>query len=496
VVKLLKHVTPLRLLVLTAGASVSYLVTRHFMASLSIPGFRRNYLALWLVCVLIAWVLIASRRNIDRGVAAIVEQLEHMLQAGRLEAVTARQGGQLAELTEPLNRLLDQARTQYEQLSVLNRQLRGQLSTAARERRNVESVINSLSEAVIVTNWEGELILANPAAEKSLGIRSAQSIGRRIDEEIPKAGLGELISRARSGDLSPNTIVERTLQCNDGTRTFNIALNPVAMSGQHPAGMVMVLRDVTRQRDIAEMKSDFVSTVSHELKTPLAAIKAYAEMLLDGEADDQQIRHSFYKIIHSEAQRLQRLIENVLNVSRIESGAVGVRRKPFSLTDIVANVLNVAAVQARAKKIDIFTDLAVGDHYIHADPDLVYQCVMNLMSNAIKYTCEGGEITVMVSVDKAAKTARCRVSDNGIGIPPEHLPHIFERFYRSPASEAMAEGTGLGLTLVKYVVETIYQGKVFVSSKVGEGSTFGFELPLHECGSQSVDEKPEALCGG
>jgi two-component system phosphate regulon sensor histidine kinase PhoR len=235
---------------------------------------------------------------------------------------------------------------------------------------------------------------------------------------------------------------------------------------------------VTREKEIAQMKTDFVSSVSHELKTPLASIKAYIEMLLDGEVEDDKTRQEFYQIISSESDRLSRLIENILGISRIEAGVTKVVRAPVSLTGVVKQALDVARPQAQAKNINLTDQLAPVFYQVEADQDMIYQAVLNLISNAIKYTDEGGTVTVRVGVDEGRGVATCEVEDTGLGIPADDLPHVFDKFYRVKANKKLAKGTGLGLTLVKHIVETVHEGKLTVTSDEGHGSTFALEMPV------------------
>ena len=159
---------------------------------------------------------------------------------------------------------------------------------------------------------------------------------------------------------------------------------------------------------------------------------------------------------------------------------VKVVKDPVSLTSIVKQVMDVAAPQAKIKSIELVESLAPVYYQIEADGDMIYQAVLNLISNAIKYTPEGGQVNVGVSVDERRGVAVCEVSDTGMGIPAEDLPHIFDKFYRVKSNQKMAKGTGLGLTLVKHIVEMVHDGKLGVTSKAGEGSTFSFELPVLE----------------
>jgi len=149
-----------------------------------------------------------------------------------------------------------------------------------------------------------------------------------------------------------------------------------------------------------------------------------------------------------------------------------------SLTAIVKQVLDVGVVQARGKSIELVEQLAPLYHQVEADRDMIYQAVLNLLSNAIKYTPEGGKVTVSVAMDERRGVTVCEVSDTGMGIPADDLPHIFDKFYRVRANKRMAKGTGLGLTLVKHIVETVHDGKLSVTSEAGKGSTFSFELPI------------------
>ncbi|MBL7134206.1 MAG: PAS domain-containing sensor histidine kinase, partial [Phycisphaerae bacterium] len=302
-----------------------------------------------------------------------------------------------------------------------------------------------------------------------------------VDRIISDGTLVRLIRETRShGKSVTRKVVEHSIDQKGEPRTFSITLSCVVGPNEEVSGVVAVLHDVTREKEIAKMKTDFVSNVSHELKTPLASIKAYIEMLLDGEAEDDKTRNEFYTIVSSETDRLHRLIENILNISRIESGVVKVVKEPVSLAGIVKRVLDVAAPQAKAKNIRLTQSLAPVLYQVEADRDMIYQAVMNLVSNGIKYTPDSGSVTVTASVDERRRIAVCDVSDTGLGISAQDLPHIFDKFYRVEANKKLANGTGLGLTLVKHIVETVHDGKLSVTSEEGKGSTFTLELPVLE----------------
>lgn len=232
------------------------------------------------------------------------------------------------------------------------------------------------------------------------------------------------------------------------------------------------------EKELSEMKNQFVSLVSHELRTPLASIKAYVEMLIDGEATDAIIQREFYEVIQNEANRLGRLIDNILNISRIESGLARVNRKPHELGAILREAVEVIAPHASQKRIAIEQRAAAAAYPIVADRDMLYQAVLNLLSNAVKYTPEGGSVAVQTDSDPERGKVLIRIIDTGVGIPPKDLPFIFDKFYRAEANKRIAPGTGLGLSLVRHIVETVHGGRVSVESHVGSGSCFVIELGL------------------
>jgi two-component system phosphate regulon sensor histidine kinase PhoR len=201
-------------------------------------------------------------------------------------------------------------------------------------------------------------------------------------------------------------------------------------------------------------------------------------MLVDGEANDEQTRQEFYSVIQNQAKRLSRLIEDILNTSRIESGLIKVNKEPLSLTMLIEEQLQMIKSCAEEKDIELIGQKPIVFDRVYVDRDMMSQVIINLLSNAVKYTRPGGTVKIKTEVDEAASVARVFISDTGVGIPEDEVEHVFDKFYRVGANEKQAKGTGLGLNLVKQMVETVHGGRVFVTSKVGEGSTFGFELPL------------------
>ena len=392
----------------------------------------------------------------------------------------------LAPLAAAVNDLVDRARQAVDRARLQCKELEIQLKVATAEAQHAQAIIYSISDAVLVTDPFDELVLANESAARTFDFDLDRISRAPVADVLKDARMIEMIQEMRqSNSRSGRRIVEHHVATPAGGRTFKVTLSNVAdhgggVGGQdgEPAGVVAVLHDMTKEKEVAEMKNDFVSSVSHELRTPLASIKAYIEMLIDGEATDDKTTGEFYEVIQNEANRLSRLIDNILNISRIESGLVKINKQPQSLTIIMKEALEVISPQAAQKDITLKERLTPVFYQTLADKDMLYQAVLNLLSNAVKYTPEGGTISVETLVDETKKIVITRISDTGVGIPPKDLPFVFDKFYRAEANNRMAKGTGLGLSVVKQIIEGVHDGRIFVESHVGKGSTFGFELKL------------------
>jgi len=369
------------------------------------------------------------------------------------------------------------------------RELEIQARIAEAERKHLTAILNSISDAVIVTDAFNEIALANGAAGRILGFDAECVLRRPLDQVVRDPLLLKLIKDARESHAAMRRHVEHEIATDhDGRAIYDVRLASVnrpngegGYGGESAAaGVVTVLHDVTREKEIAEAKSEFVANVSHELRTPLSSIKAYMEMLIDGEADTEEARAEFYNVIQGEANRLSRLIDSILNISRIESGVIKVQREQIALPKVAKEVVDILLPQANGKRLELVLEPCPLYFQVFADRDMIHQTMLNLIGNAIKYTPEGGRIAVSLEVDEHARQVTFKVADTGLGIPEADLPHIFEKFYRVADHKAAAKGTGLGLNLVKHVIETVHGGRVGVTSTAGTGSTFTFTLPIAE----------------
>jgi two-component system phosphate regulon sensor histidine kinase PhoR len=434
----------------------------------------------------------------------VAGRVREMIKSGRLGPVPETVRCASGSAARAVNELVEFADHAVADAALKAKELEIQLRIAIAERQHAEAIIYSISDAVLVTDTFDELVLANESAARTFEFQLVGANRRRVDDILKDPKVVSLIREMRqSNGRGGRRVVEHRLDTPAGTRTFKITLSTVA-DGQgsasgveavggdetgssepaaaepSAAGVVAVLHDITHEKEVSEMKNDFVSNVSHELRTPLASIKAYVELLIDGEADDEKTKREFYDVIQNEANRLGRLIDNILNISRIESGLVRVDKKPQSLTVVVKDALEVIAPQAAQKNIKLVERLTPVFYQTLADRDMLYQAVLNVLSNAVKYTPGGGEIRVETTVDEARRKVVTRVTDTGVGIPAQDLPFVFDKFFRAEANNRVAPGTGLGLSLVKHIIEIVHQGQMFAQSQVGKGSTFGFELDLCE----------------
>jgi len=382
------------------------------------------------------------------------------------------------ELLTHLDRLADALKTQHDRGVELGYRL------AETEHRSTQAIIDSLPDAVLVIDNAERVIMANPAA---CGVLKMPDPARRELNELISDP--ELLQSIRQAFRAPPKSRRQAEQTIDG-QTYRLALYCIAaapaqaerggssQSGSECAQLVITLRDVSKEKEAAKVTTEFVSHVAHELRTPLSSLKAYVEMLVDGESTDAATCREYYEIIQTETDRMSRLIDNILNISRIESGLIKVAKTPVAMAVVVREVVDIMRPQAEMKKIKLVDDLVPVMHEVHADRDMLQQAVLNLVSNAVKYTPEGGSVWVRMKINEQERAVRTEVTDTGVGIPEADLPRMFEKFFRVSANTKIAKGTGLGLNLVRNIVETIHGGKVGLASTVGKGSTFWFALPL------------------
>ncbi len=407
--------------------------------------------------LLIAVVLSASLSFfITRPIARISEAARAIAGGDFSKKVIIGSRGEIGDLAADLNRMADEIKNKIEQVT----------SGEAR----LESVLLGMAEGLIVTDSKGDIILANPSARKYFFIDTPPE-GKRPLEVVRNSAVQSAVDRILrdgqgfiSDELSINFPEERSMK---------MSAVPIVRDGARE-GVILVFHDITELRRLENIRKDFVANVSHELRTPLSSIKGYAETLRDGSVSGPEVK-DFLDIIYRESDRLAKLIDDLLDLSRIESGKMAMALVPMELGPVAKRVCAILEKQSSAKSISIGLDMPPGLPQVLADEGRLSQVIMNLLDNAVKYTPEGGKVKLSAAVE--GKSVRVDISDTGVGIPEEDILRIFERFYRvDKARSRELGGTGLGLSIVKHIVQA-HGGRVWVASSPGRGSTFSFTIP-------------------
>ncbi len=354
-----------------------------------------------------------------------------------------------------IDRLVQALREMHQQLADRFEELR-------REQAETAALVESMVEGVIAADERGRIVTANPAARRLLGYEHGEAL----------PGLRELFRVKAAREvvdvvLEGRPVQDRELEMDDGIYLMNARPLPAG-------GAVLVIHDLTAIRRLEAMRRDFVANVSHELKTPLTSISGYAETLLFDTPDSETTRR-FLSTILSNARRMQRLVDNLLDLAKIETGHWQPEREPVDLAAAARETWAELRDRETARSLDFQVDVADEAATVIADADAVGQVLTNLLENAVRYTPPGGRIVCRSRRENGGIAVS--VSDNGVGIVREHLPRIFERFYRSDPSRSRDEGgTGLGLAIVKHMVEA-HGGKVSADSERGKGTTITCWFP-------------------
>ena len=412
------------------------------------------------VCALVfamVYLYDMRRRSVIRQVTDVLTDFSD----GRYDArVQQQHGNDLREETERLNGVIEQIE---------------QRVFRQRSRDHAISVImNQMQSGIIVVDARMHILLVTPVARKLTGI-APNSEGVAVSEACKNVSLEGVFGEAmRREGVYTNEVAARTA-VGRGHRPLRFYVSPMRQDGKVVGALAMV-EDITELRRLEQVRTDFVANVSHELKTPLTSIKGFVETLLDGAINNPPMAEKFLKIIMLEAERLTRLINDILSISKLESGMTEAPTERVQLDKMAFEVADMLRIHAEEKEVTINAHRNKKPVYVIGNPDHVEQMLINLIENAIKYNKPGGSVTVHVFGND--REANLTISDTGIGIPEEHLPRLFERFYRVDKGRSRSMGgTGLGLAIVKHIVRGM-NGEIEVHSKFGEGTEFLVTLPI------------------
>ncbi|WP_003541808.1 two-component system histidine kinase PnpS [Desulfotomaculum nigrificans] len=409
------------------------------------------------------WATVFTAWIIDKRVIAPVEQITSVAQE--------MAGGILDnEITIEADEALDDLAWS---INYMARELRKNLFCITEERNRAQAILNSMADGVIALDKYRRVILLNPAVKDVFGLKENEGLGMDLIKVIRNYELDDLFSQALHNQ---KTIVSNELQIlTPEPRFFRVHVSPLKGINGEIIGVVGLLRDITERRKLERMRTEFVANVSHELRTPLTSINGFLETLLDGAIEDPKTARHFLEIMNAETKRLANLIDDLLQLSRLEDRKTVLNKQPVDLRDVINGTIQMFKARAEEKGIKLFTVLPDKLPQVPGDHGLLTQVMVNLIDNAIKYTPAFGQVKVGVNLNR--EKVRVYVADTGIGIPQEDLPRIFERFYRvDKARSRVMGGTGLGLAICKHIVE-VHGGQIEVESGPG-GSTFSFTLPL------------------
>ena len=350
---------------------------------------------------------------------------------------------------------------------MMTTELKEKLSEVSTQKNQIETILLHMTDGIIAFNLEGEILLINPAAKKSLSIRPEDNT---FDDIFKKFNLD--INMEKIIYLENWTSTEERVKLDD--KYMNIFFAPFKNESDRPDGVIAVIQDITEHVKLDNMQKEFVADVSHELKTPITSIMGYADTLLEGEYD-KETQTKFLNVIATEARRMAKLVTDLLTLSRYDSNKKKIQKESFDLGELVKSCQDKLAIEIKKKnhKVNCFVTADVPP--VFADKYDIERVILNILSNSIKYTKDGGEIKIYVGF--VYNDAYIKIFDNGIGIPEEDLSRIFERFYRvDKARTREMGGTGLGLSIAKEILDK-NGGSIDIKSVVGQGTEVVVRIP-------------------
>lgn len=422
---------------------------------------RATFLALFITIFLGYFIA----KSITGPINDVTVKAEQMAKGDFEQIVEVRSDDEIGQLANMFN--------------YLTARLKGVLQEVSSEKQKLDTIITYMADGIIAATKEGDIIHVNPKAMEMLHIeeggqatRNFNEIFKRYDEEFEMEYLLE---------VSENQTGQRMLHVEEGV-ILEASYAPFINENGALGGIILLLQDVTSAQKLENMRREFVANVSHELKTPLTTIKSYTETLLDGILENKELATSFLQVVDGEAERMARLVRDLLQLSNLDYKKSNWNKKEVDLNEIIENSILKIDVSAKNKAQEIITHLQDEPVNIYADKDRIEQVILNILSNSIKYTPEGGRIIVDLTVDESIVTLKIR--DTGIGIPKEDIARIFERFYRvDKARSREMGGTGLGLSIAKQIIEA-HEGTIEIFSEEGHGTEVHTKLPVTEMALQ------------
>lgn len=440
-------------------------------------------LASFIIIVLAIYVA----RSFAKPITLLIEKTKKIIAGDFSQKITVTSRDEIGELGATFNTMTEQLAASYQGLERKVAERTGQLNQKVEElgqaKAKDDAMLGSIGEGMIVTDDVGNILRINSLAVDMLGMITADVVGKQAssaytlyddgDKPIP-TNQWPIYLTLQTGQKTVQTT--RVIHPGGTKSALGLTATPVIQQGK-TIGAIEIIRDITKEKEVDRMKTEFISLASHQLRTPLSAIRWFTEMLISGDAGKLTTDQAeFAKNIADSTERMIQLVNSLLNISRIESGRIIIDPKPTDLRELVAGIVN----DLKGKTVERNQTLAVSVHNelpkINIDPRLIGQVYLNLLTNAIKYTPKGGEITVFIS--RKGDDVVSQVTDNGYGIPVSEQAKMFKKFFRATnIVKVETDGTGLGMYLVKSIIESS-GGKIWFKSEEGKGTTFWFSLPM------------------
>lgn len=411
-----------------------------------------------ILCVTLV-IAVVTGNSITKPIALLTSKAELMAQ-GDISMVTLTDkenaGYEISKLIDTFNIMMEQ--------------IQNNLNDISSEKNKLETILMHLTDGVLAFNMKGRLIHANYAAKNMLEFEAE----RTFDEIFSKFDLETNLEKIIY--LDEWTATDQFISIND--KFLNVYFAPFRNEKDKPIGAIVVLHDTTKQAKLDDMRKEFVSNVSHELKTPLTSVKTYAETLLEQEELDQESKNKFLGVILTETNRMSKLVSDLLQLTKFDYKKIAWEKINFDITELTKQICDKHKIQAEKKEQILECYVTSNVPEVFGDRDGIEQAITNILSNSIKYTPEGGSIKVYIGA--VHEDAYIKIIDNGIGIPKDDLPRVFERFYRvDKARSREMGGTGLGLPIAKEIIDS-NNGSISINSDTGKGTEVIIKIPMYK----------------
>jgi PAS domain S-box-containing protein len=364
--------------------------------------------------------------------------------------------------------------------------------TTLSQHEHLLAIALELDDPILATDEHGHLVFVNRAAAELFDIDPAHAADRRLSSLVPCKELIDLVRTISGGETQRRSRELAICDPGVGTIWYRVTARRLELDGR-AAGVVCVLHDIDAKVNLEQRTAQFVAAISHEMKTPLAGIRAFVELLSDNEADDERTRREFVDVIGAQANRLQQLVDSLLHLARLEAGVARVNKQNCSLNELLSEALRAVEGAAEGQSITLRRELSPEDLQVRVDRALTIEAAVHLLGNAVKLAPRGGLITLRSRA--AGNEAQFEVEDNGTPLTGEERRRVFEKFYRLRPNQGPAIGSGLGMSLSRHVVEHVHGGSVELAgaelpNATRPGNVFQVFLPCTESRRSSASEKP------